>query len=90
MLLEKRAWARLQSDWDRVVAKRRRLDNEGRQRENHTPAPGELLPATVDQSGERHLEPLERVRAFSIELGSPQGIGIDTPMVERVESGKNA
>jgi hypothetical protein len=35
-------------------------------------------------------DPLERVRGFSIELGAPQGTAIDTPMVERGESSKNA
>lgn len=70
------------------LEQRRRLDNEDRQPENRTP--GAMLPATIHQSGERRLEPLERVRGFSIELGAPQGTGIDTPMVERGESGKNA
>jgi hypothetical protein len=49
-----------------------------------------MLPATVPQPGERLLESLERVKGFSIELGSPQGTAIDNPSVERVESGKRA
>ena len=49
-----------------------------------------MLPATIHQSEERRLEPLKRVRGFSIELGAPQATGIDTPMVERGDSSKNA
>lgn len=85
-LLQARDWPRLERLWGGVIARRRKLYNDIRKLDQRSP--GALPEASVQQSRERLLESLERVRAYSADLGSPEDALAYAIMIERVKAGK--
>jgi hypothetical protein len=87
-LLRRRDWPLLRLLWSGVVSKRRRLYNDTRKLERK--APGTVPASSVKASREKLVETLERVRSYSVQIGSAEDAKTYGDMLSRVRAGKMA
>lgn len=85
-LLRRRDWPLLGLLWSGVISKRRRLNDDIRKVERKTP--GTVPASSVKASRERHIESLERVRAYSLQIGSAEDTQSYEDQLSKVNAGK--
>jgi hypothetical protein len=85
-LLKRRDWRLLSLLWSGVIAKRRKLYNDIRAFDSKSP--GKLKASSVKSSRENFLETLERVKSYSVEIGSPEDAELYERMISKVKAGR--
>lgn len=87
-LLRRRDWPLLRLLWSGVISKRRKLYNNIRKLERK--APGTVPASSVKASREGLIETLERVRSYSVQLGSDADTKSYENMLSKVKVGRMA
>jgi hypothetical protein len=87
-LYQDHEWHRLQTLWDSVLTKRRRLYNEMRRTDKKQP--GSIPPGQVEHLRELLIETLSRLVGFAEDFGMKEDLEKYARTMERIRRGLNA